>query len=151
MSSFIGDYSCKADSKCRVMVPASFRKVMTEGRQTVFVVRKNVFEASLDLYPYQAWEAMVDELRLKLNMFDRRHVMFLRELYRGVQEVEMDANGRILLPRRMLEEAGIGKELVLAGQDSKIAVWDVRMYEELRMGGEDFARLTQEIFGSEMK
>lgn len=151
MSSFIGDYSCKADSKCRVMVPASFRKVMTEGRQTVFVVRKNVFEASLDLYPYQAWEAMVGELRLKLNMFDRRHVMFLRELYRGVQEVEMDANGRILLPRRMLEEAGIGKELVLAGQDSKIAVWDVRMYEELRMGGEDFARLTQEIFGSEMK
>lgn len=151
MSSFIGDYSCKADSKCRVMVPASFRKVMTEGRQTVFVVRKNVFEASLDLYPYQAWEAMLGELRLKLNMFDRRHAMFLRELYRGVQEVEMDANGRILLPRRMLEEAGIGKELVLAGQDSKIAVWDVRMYEELRMEGEDFARLTQEIFGSEMK
>lgn len=146
MASFIGDYSCKADSKCRIMVPVSFRKVMAEMQQVTFVVRKNVFEASLDMYPYKEWEALVGSLKARLNMFDRKHAAFMRELYRGVQEVEMDANGRILLPRRMLEEVGIDKELILAGQDSKIEVWDLKKYESERMEGVDFARLTQEVF-----
>ena len=73
MASFIGDYSCKADSKCRVMVPVSFRKVMAEMQQETFVVRRNVFEDSLDMYPYKEWEALVESLRARLNLFDRRH------------------------------------------------------------------------------
>ena len=138
MASFIGDYSCKADSKCRVMVPVSFRKVMAEMQQETFVVRRNVFEDSLDMYPYKEWEALVESLRARLNLFDRRHAAFMRELYRGVQEVEMDANGRILLPKRMLEE--------VAGQDAKIEIWDVKKYDNMKMGGEDFAKLTQDVF-----
>lgn len=147
MRSFIGDYTCKADSKCRVVVPASFRKVMSETQQMTFVVRKNIFEESLDMYPVREWEVLVAGLRSKLNLFDRRHAAFLRELYRGIQEVEMDANGRILLPRKMLEEIGVDRDLVLVGQDSKIGVWNVGTYETLRLGGEEFARLTQEVFG----
>ena len=146
MASFIGDYSCRVDSKCRVMVPVSFRKVMAEMRQETFVVRRNVFEESLDMYPYKEWEALVGDLRAKLNLFDRRHAAFMRELYRGVQEVEMDASGRILLPKRMLEEVGIDKDLVLAGQDAKIEIWDVKKYNMVKVRGEDFAKLTQEIF-----
>ena len=83
MASFIGDYSCKADSKCRIMVPVSFRKVMAEMQQETFVVRRNVFEDSLDMYPYKEWEALVESLRARLNLFDRRHAAFMRELYRG--------------------------------------------------------------------
>lgn len=147
MASFIGDYSCKADSKCRIMVPVSFRKVMAEMQQVTFVIRRNAFEDSLDMYPYREWELLVESLRARLNLFDRRHAAFMRELYRGVQEVEMDASGRILLPKRMLEEVGIDKELVLAGQDTKIEVWDVKKYDGVKMEGEDFARLTQEVFG----
>lgn len=146
MASFIGDYSCKADSKCRIMVPVSFRKVMAEMRQETFVIRRNVFEESLDMYPYKEWETLAGDLRAKLNLFDRRHAAFMRELYRGVQEVEMDASGRILLPKRMLEEVGINKDLVLAGQDAKIEIWDVKKYNMVKVGGEDFAKLTQEIF-----
>lgn len=146
MASFIGDYSCKADSKCRIMVPVSFRKVMAEMRQETFVIRRNVFEESLDMYPYKEWEALAGDLRARLNLFDRRHAAFMRELYRGVQEVEMDASGRILLPKRMLEEVGIDKDLVLAGQDAKIEIWDVKKYNMVKVGGEDFAKLTQEIF-----
>lgn len=146
MASFIGDYSCKADSKCRIMVPVAFRKVMARTQQTTFVIRKNVFEVSLDMYPYEEWEALVGGLRSKLNLFDRRHAAFMRELYRGVQEVEMDTNGRILLPKRMLEEVGVNKDLILAGQDTKIEVWDSVRYEKMKMGGEEFAKLTQEVF-----
>ncbi len=146
MASFIGDYSCKADSKCRIMVPVSFRKVMAEMRQETFVIRRNVFEESQDMYPYKEWEALAGDLRARLNLFDRRHAAFMRELDRGVQQMEMDANGRILQPKRMLEEVGIDKDLVLAGQDAKIEIWDVKKYNMVKVGGEDFAKLTQEIF-----
>lgn len=146
MASFIGDFSCRADSKCRVMVPVSFRKVMAEMQQVVFVIRRNVYEDSLDMYPYKEWENLVGALRARLNMFDRSHATFMRELYRGVQEVEMDVSGRILLPKRMLDEVGIDKDLVLVGQDSKIEIWDAEKYDGMKMAGEDFARLTQDVF-----
>ena len=98
MSSFIGDYTCKADNKCRVVVPSSFRKVMAVSQQSLFVLRKNVFEKCIDMYPMDEWEKMMTGLNERLNRFNAKHVAFLREFCRGTQEVEMDANGRILLP-----------------------------------------------------
>ena len=112
MASFIGDYTCKADSKCRVVVPASFRRVMVASQQTFFVLRKNVFGKCIDMYPLQEWENMIAGVRARLNLFDPKHAAFFREFCRGTQEVEMDTNGRILLPRKMLDEIGIDKEMV---------------------------------------
>lgn len=146
MVSFIGDYSSKSDSKSRVVVPVSFRKVMTAAQQNVFVLRKNVFESCLDMYPIAEWENLVAGLRAKLNPFDRKHEAFFRELYRGTVEVEMDGGGRILLPKRLLDSVGIDKEMVLAGQDAKIVIWGREQYERVAMDGEAFAELTQQIF-----
>ena len=140
MASFIGDYTCKADSKCRVVVPASFRRVMVASQQTFFVLRKNVFGKCIDMYPLQEWENMIAGVRARLNLFDPKHAAFFREFCRGTQEVEMDTNGRILLPRKMLDEIGIDKEMVLAAQDSMIQVWDARVYEEVAISGDDGGR-----------
>lgn len=147
MSSFIGDYTCKADSKCRVVVPASFRKTMTAEGQTVFVLRRNVHERCLDMYSKDEWEKMVDGLRSKLNLFNARHVVFMREFCRGTQEVEMDGNGRILLPKRLLEEVGIDKDMVFAAQDRLIQIWDAKTYENVAIGPEELGSLAEEIFG----
>ena len=149
MSSFIGDYTCKADNKCRVMVPSSFRKVMLASQQTFFVLRKNVFEKCLDMYPLDEWEKMMAGVNAKLNRFNARHVAFLREFCRGTQEVEMDANGRILLPRKMLEEVGIQKEMVLAAQDGMIQIWDAETYEQVAVNPRELGSLASEIFGGE--
>lgn len=146
MLSFIGDYSCKADSKCRVVVPASFRKSMEESRQTVFVLRKNVFEACIDMYPYCEWEMLLSGLRAKLNPFNPEHARFMRDWFRGTQEVEMDGNGRVLLPRRLLEEIGVDREFIFAGQDSKIEIWDAKVYEGMAVDGAAFAQLAQDVF-----
>lgn len=146
MLAFIGNYSCKADSKSRIVVPASFRKAMTVSQQTVFVLRKNIFEMCIDMYPYSEWEMLLSGLRAKLNPFDREHAAFLRELYRGAQEVEMDGNGRILLPVRLLEKIGVDKEMVMAGQDSKIEIWGAGEYQKTAMGQDDFVRMTGQIF-----
>lgn len=146
MQAFIGEYSCKADSKCRVVVPASFRKVMEANQQTLFVLRKNVFEACIDMYPHCEWEAMATKLRGELNFFDRKHVAFWREFHRGTQEVEMDGNGRILLPRRMLEEAGVDKDMIFAAQGSVVQIWDPQMYEAVAFDGDALGRIAEEIF-----
>lgn len=147
MSAFIGDYTCRVDSKCRVVVPASFRRVMESSGQVLFVLRKNVFEACIDMYPYDEWEARIAKLRSELNLLNRKHAVFLREFCRGTQEVEMDANGRILLPRRMLEEVGIDKDLIFAAQDSMIQIWDAGVYEKVAVDGEELGRMAEEIFG----
>lgn len=146
MSSFIGDYTCKADSKCRVVVPASFRRVMVASGQSFFVLRKNVFEKCIDMYPMDEWERMLTGLRAKLNLFNAKHVAFLREFCRGTQEVEMDANGRILLPRRMLDEVEIDKDMVFAAQDSLIQIWDVNTYENVAVKPDELGALAEEIF-----
>ena len=80
------------------------------------------------------------------NLFDPKHAAFFREFCRGTQEVEMDTNGRILLPRKMLDEIGIDKEMVLAAQDSMIQVWDARVYEEVAISGEELGMMAEEIF-----
>ena len=85
-------------------------------------------------------------VRARLNLFDPKHAAFFREFCRGTQEVEMDTNGRILLPRKMLDEIGIDKEMVLAAQDSMIQVWDARVYEEVAISGEELGMMAEEIF-----
>ncbi len=146
MPVFIGEYTCKADNKSRVMVPASFRK-MISSEQAVFVLRKNVFESCIDMYPLEEWEKMMGEITGKLSRFNAKHVAFLREFCRGTQEVEMDGNGRILLPRKMLEEVGIDKEMVLSAQDSMIQIWDVATYDRVALGAVELEKLADELLG----
>lgn len=146
MSAFIGEYSCKADSKYRVVVPASFRRDMVSSQEMFFVLRKNVFDACIDLYPHRVWEEMVVKLRTALNPFDRKHATFLREFHRGTQEVEMDTNGRILLPKRMLEDIGVDKEMIFAAQDSIIQIWNPQTYEAMAMDGDTFGTMAEEVF-----
>ncbi len=146
MCTFIGDYTGKIDSKCRVVVPASFRKVLVTAGLSMFVLRRNVFEKCIDMYPIDEWERMLSDIRSKLNMLNAKHVAFIREFCRGTLVVEMDANGRVLLPRRLLDEVGIDKEMIFAGQDRMIQLWGVNEYENVAVTPEELGTLAEEIF-----
>lgn len=146
MCTFIGDYTGKMDNKCRVVVPVSFRKQMMAAGLSVFVLRRSVFEKCIDMYPIDEWERMLAGIRAKLNLFNAKHVAFMREFCRGTLEVEMDANGRILLPRRLLDEVGIDKEMIFAGQDKMIQLWDVEEYDRVAVTSEELSDLAEEIF-----
>ena len=81
--------------------------------------------------------------KVKLN---REQVRFFREFFRGAQEVELDGNGRVLIPRKMLDSIGIeGDEIVMVGQDSKIEIWGKIKYEESTMNTDEFVLLTSQI------
>lgn len=147
MISFVGDFQCKIDSKGRVALPVSFRNDMLESQQTYFVVKKDVYENCLVLYPQFEWEKTVAYLKEKLNPFNKKQNNFLRLFLMGALKVNVDASGRILLPKRMQEQVNIIKDVFVVGNISKIEIWSMQEYEKLMISKGDFENLAEEFLG----
>jgi len=147
-TTFIGDYACKVDEKGRVLLPAAFKKQLSSSSvPDHFVVKKDIFEKCLVLYPGEEWERQCAIIRESVNPYNKQHNIFLREFFRGTAEVQLDTGGRLLLPKRLLDTIEAGKELVLAGQDGKIEIWDKERYEAVGQPEQDFATLAESILG----
>ena len=146
MTNFIGEFNCKIDAKGRVMLPAALRKQLSPDANERFVMNRG-FEQCLVLYPKNEWEVISAEVN-KLNQYVKKNREFIRYFYRGATELELDANGRLLLPKRMLQYAGISKEIVLFAYGNRIEVWDKDKYDNLLTDEpEDFADLAEEVMG----
>lgn len=147
MVSYIGDYPCKIDAKGRIVLPVTFKK-QTDASQDRYVLKKDIFEKCLILYPGDEWENQVTILRNKLNPYNKEHNKFSREFYKGTAEITIDSSGRLLIPRRLLEEVEIEKEVILAGQDTKIEIWAKHLYDAIGTDENEFARLAETILGA---
>ncbi len=145
MSAFIGDYTCKVDSKGRVLLPSAFVKQLPAKGQDRFVVKKDIFENCLVLYPMDEWEYQNKLIRSKINPYKKDHNTFLRNFFRGTAELLLDSNNRLLIPKRLLTVVGIDKDVVMAGQDSKIEIWSKEDYAALGAGEDEFANLAERI------
>ncbi|HCQ30571.1 MAG TPA: division/cell wall cluster transcriptional repressor MraZ [Flavobacteriales bacterium] len=146
MTNFIGEFNCKLDAKGRVMLPAALRKQLNPEANERFVMNRG-FEQCLVLYPKNEWEVISAEVN-KLNQYIKKNREFIRYFYRGATELELDSNGRLLLPKRMLSYAGISKEVVLFAYGNRIEVWDKDKYDNLLTDEpEDFADLAEEVMG----
>lgn len=147
MATFIGDYTCKADVKGRIILPAAFKKQMPAGAQDRFVVRKDIFEECLVLYTIDDWNEQLGRIRKKINPYNREHNMFIRNFFKGTAELVMDNSNRILIPRRMMEGIGADRDVVLAGQDGRIEIWAAEAYSSIEMHAADFADLAEKLMG----
>jgi len=76
--------------------------------------------------------------------------MFLRNFFKGTAELILDSSNRLLIPRRLLEIAGIKKEVILAGQDGRIEVWASEKYDKIDMPVDDFADLAEKLMGGKL-
>ena len=112
MATFIGEYNCKIDEKGRLLLPMAFKKQMSSAANDTFVVKKDIYEKCLSLYSFDEWERQVSIIRQNLNPYNREHNAFLRGFYKGTAEVTLDNSNRILIPKRLLQEADIDKEIV---------------------------------------
>ncbi len=145
MAIFIGEYTCKIDAKGRIMLPAAFKKQMSSANQEKFVVKKDIFERCLALYPMEEWETQTALIRKKTNPYNREHGKFLRKFFMGMAELVLDSNNRLLIPKRLLEEVGVDKEVILAGQYGKIEIWAKDLYREVDFSDDDFASMAEKI------
>lgn len=146
MIQLLGEFDCKLDAKGRLMVPASLKKQLPSVEQDGLVVNRG-FEKHLVIYPKKVWEDIVAELS-KLNQYEKKTREFIRFFTRGASELTLDASGRVLLPKSLLEFAGINGEVVLACQFDKIEVWAKDAYDSLLDNEpENFANLAEEVMG----
>ncbi len=150
MSNFLGEFDCKLDSKQRMMIPAGLKKQLPEAEGEVLVINRG-FEKHLVIYTRKEWDKIVDDLN-QLNQYERKNREFIRYFMRGASSLSIDAAGRVLLPKALLEYAGIGLDVVLSCQFNKIEVWAQDAYEaQLDNEPENFANLAEEVMGGKRK
>ncbi len=147
MATFIGDYTCRVDAKGRVILPSAFKRQMPAAAMDKFVIKKDVFEKCLVMYPMDEWDRQNAIIRSRINPYNKEHSKFLRGFYKGTAEVILDASNRILIPRRLLDIAGIDGGVVMAGQDGKIEVWSKERYNVETEEADNFAMLAEKIMG----
>ena len=124
--SFIGQFPAHLDVKNRVFLPAGFRRILQQSGSQNLVVRKDYFEDCLVLYPEQRWQEEIAKVRSRLNRFDEAQQMVYRKLVSEAQELQPDSNGRILLPKSLLDRAGIEQEVLFVGMEQTIEIWSAK-------------------------
>ena len=131
------------------MVPAALKKQLLPLLQDGFVIKRSVFEPCLELYPMEEWNAMMAKVN-KLNRFRKKNNDFIRRFTAGVKTVEVDANGRLLIPKDLLGFAEITKEIVLNSAINIVEIWDKDKYETaIEDATGDFADLAEEVMGQD--
>lgn len=146
---FVGEYNCKLDAKGRTIFPSALKRQLPAEKQQHFVLKRDIYEKCLLLYPIDEWNYQVNILKKRLNPFNKKHAGFLREYYRGTAEIHLDGSNRILFPKRLLEYMDAEKDLVFAGQDGKIEIWSKQNYESTEKTHDDFATLSEDILGGD--
>ena len=139
----------KADAKGRLMLPAVLKKQLAPVMQAGFVLKRAVFQPCLELYPMPEWEKLMQKVN-KLNRFKKKNDAFIRRFTAGVKVVEVDATGRLLIPKDLLSFSGITKQTVLASAVNIVEIWDKDKYEKaIDDAALDFADLAEEVMGQD--
>ena len=120
---FVGDYTAKTDAKGRVFLPAIFRHQLDGMDEEALILRKDVFQKCLVLYPMSVWNAQVDDLQSRLSPWGRKDQMMLRQFVADAEQVELDSQGRILLSKNKLQYAGITSEVRFLAVVDRIEIW----------------------------
>lgn len=146
---FLGSIDAKIDAKMRVFVPANFRKVLQAEAQSVLILRKDIFQDCLVLYPIEVWDGEVQRLRQRLSRWDKSQQQLFRQFVVDAERLEIDASGRILIPRRYLQMIGVVSEIQFLGVDNTIEIWGKNQLSETLVTPEDFGVEIQRIMSGE--
>ena len=120
---FIGTYDHSLDAKGRVILPRKFRDEL--GQDMVFT--KGI-ERCLDVFPLAEFEAFGTKRR-SLPLTERPSRDFVRVFVAGASQETADGQGRVVIPQALREYAGLGKDVVVVGQLSRIEIWDRAEWE----------------------
>ena len=148
---FLGNIEAKTDTKGRAFLPAAFRKVLQMNSEERLVPRKDVFQPCLVLYPESVWNEQMDQMRARLNRWNRQHQQVFRQFVSEVELLTLDGNGRFLIPKRYQRMAEIEQDIKFVGMGDTIEIWSNKKAEEQQMKPDDFEVALEELMGSEAK
>ncbi len=147
MLNVIGTYEAKIDAKGRLMFPAAYKLQLGDEVKKGFVVKRSIFKKCLELFTMEQWN-QESSMVSRLNMFNKKNAEFATKFMAGVKPVELDGNGRLLLPKDLLNYGGIVKQIVLSSVVNRIEIWDKDAYEDaVNYDPDDFAKLAEDVMG----
>ena len=145
MLQFLGNIEAKTDAKGRIFVPAVFRKRLQGAEEEFWVLRKDIFQDCLVLYPGTVWENEIETLRSRLNKWNKEQQQVFRQFVLDAERIEMDASGRILIPKRYMVLVGIESEVRFLGVDNTIEIWAKEKLEKPLVDPDEFSERLQEL------
>lgn len=145
---FLGNSEAKTDAKGRVFLPAVFRKQLQTAFEECLILRKDTYQDCLVLYPESIWNEQMNELRSRLNRWNSKHQMIFRQFVSDVEIINLDSNGRFLIPKRYLKIANIQQEVRFIGMDDTIEIWSKEIANKPFLAPDIFGKELEEIMGS---
>jgi len=127
MTFFTSEYECKLDAKGRLVLPSRIKAQLPEGGQEL-VIRRG-FEQCLILYPMVEFKKVFSKIS-GLSEFNEEYRKLQRNFFSGTVTVELDSNGRLLIPKNMLTYAAVDKDAILVGMGNKVEIWNPSTYEK---------------------
>lgn len=136
---FIGEYQHAIDSKNRMIIPSKFR----EELGSTFVLTKGL-DGCLYAYTMLEWRNIEEKLK-KLPLTSKDARAFTRFFFSGANEIEIDKQGRALIPQNLLEYAGVEKEIVSIGVSTRIEIWSKNKWDEYNDSNIDFSEIAEKL------
>lgn len=131
------------------MLPVALKNQMSPVLTSGFIIKRSVFHPCLELYPMEEWNVLMEKMNKK-NRFKKKNNDFIRRFSAGVKVVEIDVTGRLLIPKNLVDVAGITKDVVLSSTINIIEIWDKDNYEKvIDETAENFGDLAEEVMGDD--
>lgn len=128
MTFFTSEYESKLDSKGRLVLPSRIKAQLPSGEGNELVIRRG-FEPCLIIYPMVEFKKVFSKIS-GLSEFNEEYRKLQRNFFSGTATVELDSNGRFVIPKNMLGYAQLEKDLILVGMGNKVEVWNPSIYEK---------------------
>lgn len=146
MASFKGQAEYSVDSKGRVAIPAKMRNALSPEAKSTFTITRG-FERCINLYPLDEWEKREEEIS-QLNTYRTEARDFIRTIMMWADEVTLDGQGRIVVPKPLMEFAGVEETALIIGALDHIEIWRPEAFREYQEGiGQDYPTLAERVLG----
>ena len=146
---FLGNIEAKTDTKGRAFLPAVFRKVLQASGEENLVLRKDVFQKCLVIYPESVWNERLDQLKQQLRPWKQSHQQMFRQFVSEAEVVTLDGNGRFLISKRLQKIAEIDQDIQFIGMDDTIEIWSPTNLEKTLKTDEEFGTEFEDIMNVE--
>ena len=146
---FLGNVLAKTDAKGRAFLPSVFRKVLQASGEEILVLRKDVFQSCLVLYPESVWNERLDMLKSQLCQWKPVHQQMFRQFVSEAVVVTLDGNGRFLISKRLQRVAGISQDIQFIGMDDTIEIWSPDDLQKTLRPEDEFGKQFENIMNGE--
>ena len=146
---FLGNIEAKTDVKGRVFLPSVFRKVLQASGEELLVLRKDIYQKCLVLYPESVWNEKVDQLKAQLKPWKPSHQQMLRQFISEAEAISLDGNGRFLISKRLQKAAEIDQDVQFIGMDNTIEIWSPQHLKQILKSDEDFGKEFEDIMNTD--